>query len=59
MMAKILHLLTRPEDALAAEMITRQKAAGHAVDIVNLTVESPDYREVVKKIFQAESVDTW
>jgi hypothetical protein len=57
-MADILHLLTRPDDAFAAEMMARQKAAGHDVAAVDLTVAEPDYQDIVKKIFQADSIQT-
>jgi hypothetical protein len=57
-MAEALHLLTRADDALAAEMIARQKAAGVEVAAVDMTGE-PDYADVVNKIFQAGCVHTW
>jgi hypothetical protein len=58
-MAGILHLLTRREDALAAEIIARQKDTGRDIVVVDLTVEETDYPEIVKSIFRADSVQTW
>jgi len=57
--ARILHLLTRAEDDLAAEIMARQKAGGHEVEAIDLTGAEPGYEDVVKKIFQADSVQTW
>lgn len=58
-MAAILHLLTKKNDALAAEVIEQQRMDGHTLQILDLTVEAPDYDDVVKHIFKAESVQTW
>jgi len=58
-MAHILHLLTCAEDAFAADMMARQKAGGHQVEAIDLTVAEPDYEDVVKRIFQADSIQTW
>ena len=59
-MRKILHILTKPEDALAAEIMARQKTnAETKVDVVDLSTASPDYEAVVRKVFNADSVQVW
>ena len=55
-----LHILTQPSDALAEDIIARQRTnAGQTVDVVDLTVESPDYADLVKRIYAADSVAVW
>jgi predicted RNA-binding protein len=59
-MRRVLHILTRPDDALARELMARQKnAAGTNVEAVDLTQPEPDYKALLGKIFQAESVESW
>jgi hypothetical protein len=59
-MPLILHILTRPDDTLARELITRQKSAGsNEVEVVDLTVAEPDYKSLLEKIFAADSVESW
>jgi len=59
-MRAILHILTKPEDSLAAEIIARQKelpdCAVEAFDLRNLDV---DYPALLEKIFTADSVEVW
>jgi hypothetical protein len=59
-MPRILHILTRPNDALAREVMARQKnGAANKVEAVDLTLPTPDYKELLEKIFAAESVECW
>jgi len=59
-MPRILHILTRPDDALARDLIARQKRlAGNEVEVVDLTVADPDYKTLLEKIFAADSVESW
>ena len=59
-MATALHILTKPPDALAVDIIARQRTqAGKAVDVVDLTVDSPDYADLLQRIFAADSVAVW
>jgi len=59
-MAHILHIVTRPGDPLAQEIIARQKTnSANQVEVVDLTMAKPDYRELLEKIFAADSVETW
>ena len=57
-MARILHILTKPDDSLAAEVIARQTAV-NTVEIVDLREPEPDYAALLEKIFSAESVQVW
>ena len=59
-MRHILHILTRPDDALAREVMVRQQHdGGNRVEAVDLTLPEPDYKALLEKIFQAESVESW
>jgi len=59
-MRRVLHILTRPDDALVRELIARQKnAAGNKVEVVHLTRPEPDYKALLEKIFAADSVESW
>jgi hypothetical protein len=61
-MKTILHLQTRPTDALAEQLATAQAALpGTTVETLRLTADSTDadYRALVEKVFQADSVQVW
>ena len=59
-MPRILHILTRPNDALAREVMARQKnGAANKVEAVDLTLPEPDYKALLEKIFHADSVECW
>ncbi len=59
-MPQLLHILTRPEDPLAQDIISRQKEISeNKVEIVDVSKEAPDYKELVQKIFNADSVQVW
>jgi hypothetical protein len=59
-MPRVLHILTRPNDTLARDLMARQKSgAGNKVEAVDLTLPAPDYKELLEKIFAAESVECW
>jgi hypothetical protein len=59
-MATALHILTKPDDALAVDIIARQRTqAGQKVDVADLTVDSPDYTNLLERIFAANSVAVW
>jgi hypothetical protein len=58
-MKKLLHILTRPDDALAAEIIVRQQGNGeNNVVVMDLTAPA-DYKELLENIFAADSVQAW
>lgn len=59
-MRTILHILTKPDDELAAKVIATQKTQNeNQVEVVDLTVSTPDYHELLQKIYQSDSVQTW
>ena len=59
-MPAILHILTRPADSLAQEIIARQiQATGALVEVIDLTQPEPDYTALLEKIFAADSVAVW
>jgi len=59
-MRMLLHIITRPEDSLAREIITRQQSGGkNEVIVADLTGPMPDYKQLLENIFAAESVQVW
>ena len=59
-MATLLHIVTTSPDPLAEDLIARQRAeGGHTVDLVDLTAGSPDYGDLLQRIFAADSVAVW
>lgn len=56
----VLHILTRPADELAAEVVRRQRARGECVvEVFDLGRDQPDYTALVERIFAADSVEAW
>jgi hypothetical protein len=59
-MRLILHIVTRPGDALAAEVITQQQQQTElAIRMIDLTKSQPDYDQLLTQIFEADSVQVW
>jgi hypothetical protein len=59
-MRRVLHILTRPDDALARKIIARQKESQpDGIEIADLTKPQTDYAEVLERIFAADSVESW
>ena len=59
-MALILHVLTQPPDSLVEKVMEEQRRfPGCALRVIDLTVPSPDYRELLREIFAADSVEVW
>jgi hypothetical protein len=61
-MKTILHIQTRPDDALADQLAAAQAALTETtVETIRLTETSTDadYRALVEKVFQAESIQVW
>ncbi|MBA4149292.1 MAG: hypothetical protein H0X66_14350 [Verrucomicrobia bacterium] len=59
-MPQLLHILTKPEDALAQEIISKQRQdTNNQVEIVDVTKGEPDYKDLAQKIFAADSVQVW
>jgi len=56
----VLHIVTKPNDTLAAEVIAKQRTlTGLLVKVADLTVIDPDYQNVLEEIFAADSVEVW
>ena len=59
-MRVVLHILTRPDDALAAAVRTHQSGQPEVrVEVVDLTVPDPDYAAVLEQIFTSDSIEVW
>ena len=59
-MRVVLHILTRPDDTLAQEVIARQREQqDQEVSVVDLTAAEPDYPKLLQEIFTADSVAVW
>jgi hypothetical protein len=59
-MAKILHLLTRPDDDLAKTIgHLQQSDPANVVELVDLSAGEADYARLVEKVFSADSIETW
>jgi len=59
-MRKVLHILTKEDDADANEVISRQRAMPDCVLMtVDLVPGQPDYTGLLEKIFTADSVAVW
>ena len=59
-MPQVLHILSHPEAPLTREIIAEQcQLPDTRVVIMDLTVESPDYEELLVQIFAADSVAVW
>jgi hypothetical protein len=59
-MPDLLHILTKPNDTLALEIISHQRQQpGTNVEVVDLTQPEPDYKALLDQIFAADSVAVW
>ena len=60
-MARIIHILTREDDPLAASVIAAQETTGHETRVIDLTEVDPngDYSIFLEEIFAADSVQVW
>ncbi len=59
-MAKILHLLTRPDEELARTIGRIQRLdPANEVEVLDLSAGETDYAQLVEKIFAADSIETW
>jgi len=59
-MRAVLHINTRPDDALALAMLAGQSGqADLRVDVVDLTTPEPNYAELLERIFAADSIEVW
>jgi hypothetical protein len=59
-MRALLHILTKSNDAVAAEIIEEQRRhADQKVNAMNLTTPEPDYDLLLEAIFAADVVAVW
>lgn len=59
-MRKVLHILTKENDADASEVISRQRGLPECESVtVDLAAGQPDYTDLLEKIFAADSVAVW
>ena len=55
-----LHLITRPQDPLAQEVVRRHfEVEGAQIRVIDLTTGPVDYTALVEAIFEADSVLVW
>ena len=60
MMRTLLHVLTRPDDQLANKVASLQSEdPQNKIEMLDLTVKEPNYRLLLEKIFEADSVQVW
>jgi hypothetical protein len=56
----VLHILTRPDERLARKVVfSQEEDSENTVVVADLTQPAPDYRDLLEKIFAADSVQTW
>lgn len=59
-MRTILHIVTKENDTLAQAVFAQQSASPeNRVETVDLTAANPDYKALLGKIFEADSVQVW
>jgi hypothetical protein len=59
-MRTVLHIVTKPNDEFAAEIIEHEKSLpNQKLTTVDLTEGKPDYNELVRQIFTADSIQVW
>jgi len=59
-MKAVLHILTKPDDALAQSIVEMQRAnAELRVKTADLTGPSIDYGKLLEEIFSADAIHVW
>ncbi|KAB2673599.1 MAG: hypothetical protein DVB31_03305 [Verrucomicrobia bacterium] len=59
-MKSLLHVVTRPADALAQGVMDATRSDPTlTVEIVDLNLENPDYAALVERIFAVDAIATW
>jgi hypothetical protein len=59
-MRRVLHIVTREDEPLAAEIIRLQsEQPDREVDVVELGQGRPDYEALLEKIFAADCLHVW
>ncbi len=58
-MRKALHILTKPDDSLAREIISLQEKSGAKVEVFDFNQGEPDYKILCERIFESDSIEVW
>jgi hypothetical protein len=59
-MRQLLHIVTKPNDDLARMIIKNEQSLPNTkLEVVDLANPNPDYTQLVKKIFAADSIHVW
>jgi hypothetical protein len=59
-MTRVLHILNQPPDDFVRDLIARQQSLPDTqVRVIDLTSTTPDYPELVRAVFEADSVASW
>jgi hypothetical protein len=59
-MRHVLHIITREPDDVVAQVMRAQEASGdYQVRTVDLRQADPDYEDLLRAIFSADSVECW
>ena len=59
-MRRVLHILTRENEVLGLKVIEGHREQPDCqVEVVDLTKPEPDYRDLLEKVFAADSVQVW
>ena len=59
-MKRILHILTHPAKLEVDQLILdQQKSLDHEVLVISLNEENPDYKLLLEKVLQSDSIQCW
>jgi hypothetical protein len=59
-MRRVLHIVTRPEDALSLRLMELEREEGRSrITRVDLTTPEPDYEALLERVFEADSIQVW
>ncbi len=59
-MNQILHILTQPAKPSVEQLILDQRQLpDQKVLVISLNQENPDYRLLLEKVFQSDSIECW
>lgn len=59
-MKQILHILTEPADLAVEQLILEQRQSpDQEVLVISLNQDNPDYRLLLEKVFQSDSIECW
>jgi hypothetical protein len=59
-MNQILHILTQPAKPSVEQLILDQRQLpDQKILVISLNQENPDYRLLLEKVFQSDSIECW